>query len=327
MRKFSSRAAVVALVLAVAVMAAGCGQIGKIKAKMAVKKGNPAYTAQDYKVAAQYYEEALIADPSMTDLYFFLGNSYDNLYRPAKKGDATNDAYLTKAVDNYKKGSESASTESIKHLSLQYLVSVYNSPDKINDPSLAEPLLLSMIQMDPTDQTNYFVLSRIYEDAGDYERAEQQLMTAREKKPKDSAVYMNLAGFYQRQGNFDKLIEAVQERTRQEPTNPEAFYTLATFYWDKASKDNKLTDAQKATYADAGLEAVNKALDLKSDYNEALVYKNLLLRTKANISKNPAEQQKYLKEADELRKQAEDLRNKQRQAAASAAAAAKSGSK
>ena len=85
----------------------------KIKAKMAVKKANPAYTAQDYKVAAEQYEEALTNDPSMTDLYFFLGNSYDNLYRPAKKGDATNDSYLTKAVENYKKGAEQAQTASL----------------------------------------------------------------------------------------------------------------------------------------------------------------------------------------------------------------------
>jgi tetratricopeptide (TPR) repeat protein len=316
MREFSSRAAVVALVTAVAVMAAGCGQIGKIKAKMAVKKGNPAYQAQDYKVAAQYYEEALTDDPSMTDLYFFLGNSYDNLYRPAKKGDATNDAYLTKAVDNYKKGAEQATTASIKQLSLQYLVNTYNSPDKMNDPGQAEPLLLSMIQLDPKDTRNYFVLSRIYEDAGDAERAEQQLLAARQANGKDSAVYMNLAGFYQRQGDFDKMLEAVQERTRQEPNNPEAFYTLATFYWDKASKDSRLSDAQKATYADAGLDAVNKALDLKSDYNEALIYKGLLLRTKALISKNPKEQQDFLRQADELKKQAEDLRNRAKAGAA-----------
>jgi hypothetical protein len=316
MRKVSSRAAVVALVLAVSVMAAGCGQIGKIKAKMAVKKANPAYTAQDYKEAALHYEDAIVADPSLTDLYFFLGNSYDNLYRPAKKGDPTNDSYLQKAVDNYKKGADLATDPKIKTLSKQYLVNVYNSPDKLNDPASAEPLLQSMIQSDPTDTTNYFVLSRIYEDAGDYEGAEQQLVTARERKPKDSAVYMNLAGFYQRQGNFEKLIEAVQERTKQEPNNPEAFYTLATFYWDKAQKDNKLSDAQKATYANAGLEAVDKALQLKSDYFEALTYKNLLLRTKANISKNPKEQQEFLRQADDLRKQAEDLRNKQRAAAA-----------
>ena len=182
----------------------------------------------------------------------------------------------------------------------------------MNDPAQAEPLLLSMIQMDPKDTRNYVVLSRIYEDAGDYERAEAQLIKAREANAKDTSVYMNIAGFYQRQGNFDKMIEAVQERTKQEPTNPEAFYTLATFYWEKASRDVKLSDAQKVNYTQAGLDAVNKALELKSDYNEALIYKNLLLRTQANISKNPAEQQRLLKEADELRKRAEDLRNKQR---------------
>ncbi len=300
MRKFSSRAAVVALVLAVAVMAGGCGQVGKIKAKMAVKKANPAYSSQDYKVAAEHYEVALQNDPSMTDLYFFLGNSYDNLYRPAKKG------------------AESASTESIKQLSLQYLVNTYNSPDKMNDPAQAEPLLLSMIQIDPKDTRNYVVLSRIYEDAGDYERAEEQLVKAREANPRDTSVYMNIAGFYQRQGDFEKMIEAVQERTKQEPNNPEAFYTLATFYWEKASRDVKLSDAQKTTYTQAGLEAVNKALNLKNDYFEALTYKNLLLRTQANISKDPAEQQRLLREADDLRKQAEDLRNKQRASSESA---------
>jgi hypothetical protein len=140
--------------------------------------------------------------------------------------------------------------------------------------------------------------------------------------PKDPAVYMNEAGFYQRQGDFVKMFDAVQVRTRQEPNNPEAFYTLATFYWDRA-RDAKLSDAQKATFTDAGLEAVNKALDLKSDYNEALIYKNLLLRAKANISKDPKEQQEFLKQADELRKQAEELRNKQRNAAAAAGTAKK----
>ena len=38
--------------------------------------------------------------------YFFLGNSYDNLYKPSKKGDAENDALLTKAVNNYQRGAE-----------------------------------------------------------------------------------------------------------------------------------------------------------------------------------------------------------------------------
>jgi len=57
---------------------------------------------------------------------------------------------------------------------------------------------------------------------------------------------------------------------------------------------------------------VNKALDLKNDYFEALTYKNLLLRTKANISEDPRERQEFLNEADELRQRAEELRARQR---------------
>jgi tetratricopeptide (TPR) repeat protein len=277
-----------------------------------IARASAAYTAQDYKAAAQHYEEALTSDPSAVDLYFLLGNSYDNLYRPGRQGDALNDSYLTRAIDNYKKASEQARTPSVKHLALQYLVSAYNSPDKMNDPSQAEPLLLNMIQMDPNDVANYFVLSRIYEDAGNPAGAEQQLLIARAQQPDGAAVYMNLAGFYQRQGDFAKLIEAVQERTRRQPDNPEAFYTLATFYWEKSSRDVKLSTAQKSTYADAGLDAVNTALDLKNDYFEAITYKNLLLRTKANLAKDPQEQQRFMQEADELRKQAEELRNQQR---------------
>ena len=47
----------------------------------------------------------------------------------------------------------------------------------------------------------------------------------------------------------------------------------------------------------AGNEAIDKAIQLKSDYPEALTYKNLLLRVQANLEKNPARQQALVKEA------------------------------
>ena len=58
MRKFSSRAAVGALVAALGLAAAGCGQMRMLKAKMAFKDGNQLYQQQDYKAAAAKYEEA-----------------------------------------------------------------------------------------------------------------------------------------------------------------------------------------------------------------------------------------------------------------------------
>jgi tetratricopeptide (TPR) repeat protein len=279
-----------------------------------VARANQAYQAQDFAAAVTLYEAALAQNPADVDLHFFLANSYDQLYRPSASGDAANDRYLAQALAHYQRAAERARTPALRKLSNQYLVNAY--VNKTNEPGLAEVFLQRMIADDPDERRNYFVLARLYEDARNAGLAEQQLTIAKERWPDDPSVYMELAGFYQRQRNFDKMIAAVEERAERDPNNPEAFYTLATFYWEKATRDVKLPNAEKANYAQAGLAAVNKALDLKNDYFEALTYKNLLLRTQANISTDPAEQQRLLTEADDLRKQAEELRNAQRQDAA-----------
>ena len=307
MRKFST-AAVGALVVSLGVALAGCGQIRALQAKIAFKAANGLYQAQNYRGAKEKYEEALALDPNLTDGYFFLANSADNLYNAARRGEPANDAFLTTAVTNYKKAADSATQPNIRKLALEYLVAAYNSPEKVNDPGQAEPLVLKMIEMDPKDTANYFALSKIYEDIGNYEQAEQMLVKAREMQPDDPNVYMQIAGYYNRQGEFDKTIAALRERAAKEPTNPEAFYTISTYYWDKAYRDFRLSDADKKKFVQSGVESVDKAISLRQDYDEALVYKNLLLRLQANLEKDAAKQQALLKEADKLRDRAQELR-------------------
>jgi tetratricopeptide (TPR) repeat protein len=316
MRKFSM--AVIAAVAVAGAAAAGCSQVAGLKAKMAFKDANALYQQQDYRKAAEKYEEALQADPNIgrQGAYFFLGNSYDNLYKPARKGEAANDELLSKAIENYKKAAEQEQDPKIKRLSLEYLVAAYG-PDKLNDPSQSEPMVKQMIELDPKDPANYFVLAKIYEDNGNYDQAEATLIQARDAKPNDPAVYMQLAGYYNRQGEFDKTIQALEARTQQEPNNPEAYYTIATYYWDKAYRDFRLPEPEKKKFVEAGVAAVDKAISLKNDYMDALVYKNLLLRLEANLEKNPARQQALLKEADQLRDRAQELRKQQRASGAS----------
>ena len=290
---------------------AACSKVANLKAIMSYKEANKAYGAQDWKRAARLYEEAVQSDPSLAQVYFYLGNSYDNLYKPAIK-DPANEALLPKAVQNYELAAERLSTgkpEDVKlrKLTLQYLGAAYG-PDKLNDPVKAEPAVQRMIQLDPGDPTNYFALAKIYEDAGVYDEAEKVLDMAKAAKPGDPAVYMQLAGYYNRQGQFDKTIGALKERAEKEPSNPEAFYTLATYYWDEAYRDIKLKDSEKAKYVQEGVDAVDQALKIKADYVEALVYKNLLLRLQANIEKDPAKQQALIKQADQLRDKAQEIR-------------------
>jgi tetratricopeptide (TPR) repeat protein len=300
-------AAVLAVALGLSVMpSAGCRQIASLKAKIAFKDANTAYQSGDYKKAVGKYEEAVAQDPKLTPVYFYLANSYDNLYKPARKGEAANDLNLTKAVENYKKAGEVSEDPKLRKLALEYLIATYR--DKVGDASLAEPVVQRMIQMEPNEPTNYFALAKIYEDAGNYELAEATLIKARDARPKDPMVYMQLAGYYNRQGEFDKTIEALEQRAAREPTNPEAFYTISVYYWDKAFRDFRLKEPEKRAMIQKGIEASNKALQIKSDYMEALVYKNLLLRLQANLEKDPAKQKALLDEANQLRDKATALR-------------------
>src|SRR5688572_18814494 len=110
MRKCLSGAGVVAFTALLAVAVSGCSQIGVLKGQMALKDANQLYQRQDYKGAAAKYEEAITANPELGDAYFYLGNSYDNQYRPARRGEAGNDQLIERAIANYKLAAERAPT-------------------------------------------------------------------------------------------------------------------------------------------------------------------------------------------------------------------------
>ncbi|MDP1569517.1 MAG: tetratricopeptide repeat protein [Vicinamibacterales bacterium] len=297
-----------ALIAGLGIALAGCGKINEVRAMKAFKDGNKAYATSNWNGAVDRYEEAIRLDPNNSQIHFYLGNAYDNLYRPARAGDASNDAFLEKAIEHYKLAADQlGDNPSLQRLSLEYLVAAYG-PNKLNDPTLAEPVVIKMIEIEPNEPSNYFALAKIYEDSGEYELAEETFTRARDARPNDPTVYMQLAGYYNRQGEFDRTIEALGQRVAIEPNNPEAHYTVATYYWDKAFRDFRLQDAEKMDLVLRGIESVDKAIAIRDDYMEAIAYKNLLLRLQANLERNPARQQALLKEADTLRDRATELR-------------------
>jgi tetratricopeptide (TPR) repeat protein len=303
----------VATVLAVglSVGVAGCGRysVGNLKAMKSFKDANDQYKAQQWGPAAQNYEAAIAANPDLVAAYFFLGNSYDNLYKPSRAGEPENDAYMQKAIDNYKIAAERETNPQMKKLALEYLVAAYG-PEKLNDPSQAEPIVQQMIQMDPNDTAAYFQLSKIYEDAGRYEEAEAALVKAREVKPNDPAVYTAISGYYNRQGEFEKTMEALHQAAELEPNNPEGYQRVAVFYWEKAFRDHRLQKPEKVQYIEKGIQAADKALSLNPNYTDALTYKNILLRMAANETTDLAKRNELIKEADELRNKAMELNKK-----------------
>jgi tetratricopeptide (TPR) repeat protein len=310
------------LMLALSVAGAGCGRysISNIRSLKAFQDANALYKKAEYKQAIGEYERSIKFNPELGFAYFFLGNSYDNLYKPARKGEPENDANLGKAAENYRlaiqklSGATDPKEIEIRKLTYEYLIAAYG-PDKLNDFSKAEPIAKELIASEPNDPSNYQALGRLYEDQGRYDEAEAQFKKAVDLRPKDGLGYQLLAGFYNRQGNFDKTMEAWDLRAKAEPNNPEAWHTIGGFYQDKVFRDKKLPAKVALDYTMRGLEAEDKALSLNPEYFEALSFKNILLRQQALFEKDPAKQKQLLNDADTYRNKALEVQKKQNQGA------------
>lgn len=307
-RNSFARGAVLALGLTVGISTvAGCGRysISNLRAVKAFKDGSEAYKKSDFAKASQLFEESVKYLGDQGVVYFFLANSYDQQWKPSRKGEPANDAFMEKAVQNYqlaidKLTGDTDNDKKYRQYSYEYMIGAYG-PDKLNDFSKAEPIALKLIQLNPNEPANFQALGIMYEGQGRYDEAEAMFKKAVEAKPSEPTVYTALAGYYNRQGKFDETMTALEERTKYEPNNPEAYHYMATFYQDKIQKDFRLSKPQQRIYALKGIAAEDKAVALNPNYAEAMIYKNILLRQQANTEKDPAVQKALIAQAEELR--------------------------
>jgi tetratricopeptide (TPR) repeat protein len=319
-------------VLAIAALVPVLCGCAKVQAKAAFKDGNKDYKEENYKKAIVDYEKATKLDPSMAEAWFYLGSSHQALYRPGKEG-AENKDHLDKAIEYFKKSLDmnKATDERLKKVKLNTLAaltSIY-SDDPYRNFDEANKYAEQLIQENPNDPKNLYAKANLMEKFGKIDEAETTYKRVTELNPNDPKACGALAAFYNKplwegRSKFDLAIEVLQRCASLAPNDPSGYQKLATFFWDKAYRDPLLSDEQKDQYADKGLEVVDKALALKADYFEAVIFKGLLYRVKANVAKNPALKQQYLDQALALQKQGLEMKKAaaaEEEAAAAAAAA------
>jgi tetratricopeptide (TPR) repeat protein len=117
-------------------------------------------------------------------------------------------------------------------------------------------------------------------------------MSSGASKVEDKMKYLDQAKQY-----HDQVIQS-------DPSDPEAYYSVAVIDWTQAYKtrmdtksseglkaedpikDKKLCQALKdknQQKVDEGIDHLNKALELRKDYDDAMAYLNLLYREKADL--------------------------------------------
>lgn len=310
--------------------ACGCA---RVQAKAAYQDGNKLYREENFKRAVEKYEAAIKHDPNMIEAYFYLGSSRQALFRPGKES-PEHKAHLEASIASYKKvlelaGSDPEVAKRVKANSLGALVGIY-SEEPYRDFDASIGYAQQLVKDNPNDVKNLYAIANLYEKFGRVPEAEAAYAKAAQLNPNDPKACSALAGFYNKplwngMARFEEAVTTLERCAALAPTDPGGWQKVSAFYWDKAYRDPLLDDKKKEEYAEKGLEAVNKALGIKADYFEAVIYKGLLYRVKAAIARNPAERMRFLEEATELQKQGLELKKQQEQeAAAQQAAPAKS---
>lgn len=243
------------------------------------------------------------------------------------------------------------------------LTGIY-SDDPYKDFETAQRYAQELLKDNPDDPKNLYAIANLYEKFGRIDLAEQTYKKVAEqterhyrevqsnpppatpvKKTSDGQAAPTpteealdqaikgcgaMAAFYNKplwegRSRFDDAIATLQRCTGLKPDEPEGYQKIATFFWDKAYRDPMISDEQKRDYAEKGMQAVDKALELKPDYFEAIIYKGLLYRVKAAVEQNPRLRQQYLEQAAQLQKQALEIKKQQTEEAAQASTAAPAG--
>jgi len=167
------------------------------------------------------------------------------------------------------------------------------------------------LQFVPDDERMEDLLMDTYLKTARYDEAVNFYKDKLKKDPKNSRVLQTIGMIYAKSSNFEEARKWFRARAEADNKNPEAWYSLGVLCWERAFKGTELTVDEKRSLIDEGMQALQKAVQLRSDYFEAYSYINLLWRQKALTEVDPEQAQKDMAEADVNQKKAIQLRNEQ----------------
>jgi protein TonB len=116
--------------------------------------------------------------------------------------------------------------------------------------------------------------------------------------------------YWQGQPRMADAVPAFERCAALEPGNAEAHGALGIIYWNRVYRDPSMPEREKVRLVDLGLASVEKALQMKPNLFDVMVFRGLLLRQKALLTKSPERQKEYLQQADRIRTESEELKTK-----------------
>lgn len=172
------------------------------------------------------------------------------------------------------------------------------------DAAIAE--LTLYLKKRPDDRIARDALINMYLNANRTSQAIDYFRNYLNAHPADLDAVKSIATLYAKEGNFNESLNWYQKITLLDSKNPESFYIFGVVCYEKVAKNPPADDAQKIDIINKGKDALQKAIEMKPDYAEAMAYLNLLWRQQALVDAktDPKKAQADVAEADKIRNQA-----------------------
>lgn len=325
-RKAGKIATLISLVIVVVFFSTSCKKvsINILKANYHFSKANHHFSDAHYRKAIAEYEEALKFNPELKEAYHFLGEAYKNIYRPGVESEENmeiaNEALevLTKAYDLFPENK-------------QIIYSLGDMYDKMRNFEEAEKYYLKILELEPGNMDNYYVVAEFYkryaggngeegkeegeeieEGKTPFQKAEEMYKRRIEADPESPQGYSYLARFYELPplNDFDKAKEYYDKLILLAPDSAEAWYSKGTNRWAKAYRVPDLSREERIKAGYEGLDCLKKAVELDPDYPEPyqwmnVIYQSVLAQLEpSKAARHRAEGEKAAARYQELKKRA-----------------------
>jgi len=252
----------------------------------------------------------------MTQAFRFLGESYKQLYKPGVDS-AINKELELKTIDALTKAL------AIEPNNKDIIYSLGDMFDKLKKFPEAEKLYLRIIELQPENMSNYYVVAEFYKRYSSdnkeiAKKAESMYLRRIETDPENPQGYAYMATYLQEAAggpeellkSYERAAEFWEKRIALTPDSAEAWLALGVNRWSRSFRFQFLTPQERMKQAQAALEAIQKAIDLDPNYPEPYawmgpLYKAVLAKLEPEKeARYNAEGDRYLEKFQELRKRA-----------------------
>jgi tetratricopeptide (TPR) repeat protein len=171
------------------------------------------------------------------------------------------------------------------------------------------------------------------------EQAVAEFQKVLDQDANNLSAVSGLASMFFQMKRMDDAKDFYKRQISLDPSSPEPYYSVGVIDWTltyqprmllktrlnlkpedpiRDAKERQALAERNLPLIAEGMEMLNKAMQLREDYDEAMAYLNLLYREQADVAETPAEREELLKTADTWMDKSMSIRKAKTAAAATA---------